>query len=165
MALTTGKPGAHGVDGIARVRNKRNIAGIDEAERRMADPLFGPNKRKDLGLRVQGQPESTPVPSSGGLAEGREALGLRIPVIRSVKGRLPERIDDWRRGRNVGIPKLITSTPWAFFSAILRLMPTNRYGGTFSIRFESLIQPPDVFWGYMVREGGNTGKEGFLDKS
>ena len=40
------------------------------------------------------------------------------------------------------IPKSMTSMPFAFFSAFFLLMPTNRYGGTFSIRFDRLIPSP-----------------------
>ena len=39
------------------------------------------------------------------------------------------------------MPKLITSLPCAFFSAIFLLISTNRYGGTLSRRLASLIYP------------------------
>ena len=37
------------------------------------------------------------------------------------------------------MPKLMTSMPWAFFSAIFRLISTKRYGGTLSMRLANLM--------------------------
>ena len=103
MAFCPGEHGAHTVDGVGRVGDQGDIARVQEAERGVADALFGADQRQDFGIRVQLDVETGVVPLSEGAAHLRQAVGLRIPVVWGMLGRRQQPVDDGLRGGYVGV--------------------------------------------------------------
>ena len=103
MALGPRKHGADAVDGVGRIGHQRDVAGIQEAERRVADAFLGTDQRQHLGVRVQLDAEAVVVPLGDGPPHFRKAVGLRVAVVGRVLRRRQQPVNDRLRRGDVGV--------------------------------------------------------------
>ena len=99
VALRACEHGAHRVHRVRRVRHQRDVAGIQEAERRVADAFLRADERQHLGIRVQVNVEPLLVPVGDGAAHFRQAIGFGVAMIRRVLRGRQQPVNDrlWRR--------------------------------------------------------------------
>ena len=130
------------VDRVAGVRRQRDAVGVEEGEVQVEHALLRAERRDDLGLGVERDAEAALVEARVRLAQLRSAAVRRV-LVRAGVGRRGASASITTRGVGVSgspMPRLITSTPAAFFSLIFRSSSANRYGGSRSSRLLGCIQ-------------------------
>ena len=91
------------VDRVARRRDERRVAGLDERPHEVDEALLGAHRRDHLGLGIQLDSEAAPVEVGAGRAELRDALRGGVAVVVRLRGGLLE-LRDGHLGRGqVGI--------------------------------------------------------------
>ena len=88
-----GKQRGIDVDRIGRRRNKCRIAGTDEHPHEVREPLLRPDRRHDLPVGVDADPETPLVQIRNGRAQLRNPSTGGVAVVARVAGRLAELLD------------------------------------------------------------------------
>ena len=91
------------VDRVTRVRGEDDVAGIDERQRHVADPVLGAERWQDLAVRVQRHGEPLAVPVCDCRAQLCEPEVRRVAMISRVRRSLLQHADDALGRRQVRI--------------------------------------------------------------
>ena len=91
------------VDRVTRVRGEDDVAGIDERQRHVADPVLGAERWQDLAVRVQRHGEPLAVPVCDCRAQLCEPEVRRVAMISRVRRGLLQHADDALGRRQVRI--------------------------------------------------------------
>ena len=103
MRLAAGEHGPDRVDGVGGIGHEGDVAGVDKAQRHVADALFGADQRQHFRIAVEGDAEARPVPVGDGLAQLGQALGLGVAVVGGIVRRGVQTVEDALRRRQVGV--------------------------------------------------------------
>ena len=87
------------VHGVARIGRQHDVAGVDEREGDVADPVLRAEGRQNLGAGIQLHARALAVPAGDRLSELGEAEIRRVAVVGRVGRHFLEHADDaaWRR--------------------------------------------------------------------
>ena len=103
MSFAASEHRADLVNRVRRIWGDRDVARIDETQRRVGDTFFGTYQVDGFGGRIQIYAESSGVEIADRLSEFGQAFAFRVPVIRSFPGTPIKRVEHDVRRRDVGI--------------------------------------------------------------
>ncbi len=89
---------------VVRRADEVQVAGVGERQGKWGDALLGADEADHLvGLVQVRHAEALGVPTRHGLAEGRQALVVRVAVVGGVLGGFVEGVHDESGGRQIGV--------------------------------------------------------------
>ena len=103
VRLSAGKQRPDVVDRVSGVRLQRDVPRLQQPQRDVADALLRADERQRLGGRVQLHAKAAVVPPGDGLAELRQALGLRVAVVGAMVRSLLQLLQHGVGRRQVGV--------------------------------------------------------------